>query len=109
MVGIDGDIDDMSRFHQFSESRTLLQDAVGRQGSHVSRIRNHDFQPRIIEDVGGIINILVSDVRHTDGLTMMGIDIDAKLNTDTEQHEHQNHGAEISPKILTLKLIYKLR
>ena len=87
----------------------MLQDAVGRQGAHISGIRNHDFQPRIIEDVGGIINILVSDVRHTDGLTMMGIDIDAKLDTDTEQHENQDHGSEIAPKILTLKLIYKLR
>ena len=31
---------------------------------------------------------------------MMGIDIDAILDTDTEQHQYQNHGTDIPPKVL---------
>lgn len=40
---------------------------------------------------------------------MMGVDIDAELDTDAEQNQHQEHGAQVAPEILTLKLIYKLR
>ena len=98
----------MSRLYHFSENRSLLQNDIRRQRADISRIRYNNFQSRIVEDMCSIIDILISNIRHTDGLTMMGIDIDAVLDTDTEQHQHQNHGTDIPPKVLTLKLIYKL-
>ena len=108
MIRIDGNIDYMSRLYHFSENRSLLQNDIRRQRADISRIRYNNFQSRIVEDMCSIIDILISNIRHTDGLTMMGIDINAVLDTGTEQHQHQNHGTDIPPKELTLKLIYKL-
>ncbi len=109
MVGVDGDINHMTRLHRLAKGRCLFQHHVGRQRAHIARIRHHDLQASILQNALSVGYLFISYVGHPDGLAMMRIEVDAKLDTDAQQHQHQEHGGEIAPEILALKLTYKLR
>ncbi len=94
----------MSRLHHLSERRSLLQDDIRQGRTDISGIRNHYFQSGIIEDAGGIIDILVSDIRHTDGLTMMGVDIDANLTPTQSKTSTRNMAPRLPQRYLLLNL-----
>ena len=97
MPRINGDIDDAPSLDTVTGSRRLLQDTIRWKITYESRIAHFYLQASICQDALCISKILVSDIRNRNRLTMMRVNIDAKLDTDAKQYHDDSHGKEISP------------
>lgn len=97
----------MSVFHRLAGRRRLLQYAVGRQRTHVSRVRHFYAQPEVVEYVLCVIYILMNQVRHRNGLAVTGINVEAHLQREAKQGHHAENSGEVKPQIFAFKLADK--
>src|SRR5574344_197661 len=89
----------MSFLHLCTISRRLRQNTVGRHALVVSRVAPLYLQSILLQESECLLIIHSFDIGYGDTLTMMGIDVQAKLYAEAQYDDYHQHSQDIFPEV----------
>ena len=94
----------MSRLDALTRSRCLLQDSSWWQRAYITGIAYLYLQPETVDDLLSIGVSLVQNIGDGNRLAVVGVQVDAKAEAQSQRNDYESHCREVSPEIGTFEL-----